>query len=218
MKGNPVGFPFFYSINSGMTKSKLTILAEQKTEAQLATLSRESVKWLMGKISNLKNTSNIASAISKEKDRFTSTGKFMRGGLYYFYYDPKTKSDLPYYDRFPLVLILEKYPDGFLGLNLHYLPLKYRIVFLAKLMQFASYTEDHEIKRLRVTYDILAASKRMKEFKPCVKQYLHGHVRSKILAVHPDEWDIATFLPVQQFKKANAAKVWKESMEQIRNP
>jgi hypothetical protein len=51
-----------------------------------------------------------------------------------------------------------------------------------------------------------------------VKQYLHGHVRSKILAVHPDEWDIATFLPVQQFKKANAAKVWKESMEQIRNP
>jgi hypothetical protein len=86
------------------------------------------------------------------------------------------------------------------------------------LLQFASYTAEHEIKRLRVTYDILAASKRMKEFKPCVKQYLHGHVKSKILAVHPDEWDIAAFLPVQQFRKANAAKVWKESMEEIRNP
>lgn len=201
-----------------MTKSKLTTLAEQKTEAQLETLSRESIKWLMSKVNNLKNTSSIATAISKEEDRFTTRGKFMKGGLYYFYYDPKTKADLPYYDRFPLVLILEKYPDGFLGLNLHYLPLKYRIIFLAKLLQFASYTAEHEIKRLRVTYDILAASKRMKEFKPCVKQYLHGHVKSKILAVHPDEWDIAAFLPVQQFRKAKPAAVWKESMEEIRNP
>ena len=34
-----------------------------------------------------------------------------------FFYDPKLKKKLPYYDTFPLVLPLENYSDGFLGLN-----------------------------------------------------------------------------------------------------
>ena len=41
------------------------------------------------------------------------------GKLNMFFYDPKHKKTLPYYDTFPLVLPLETYNDGFLGLNLH---------------------------------------------------------------------------------------------------
>jgi hypothetical protein len=113
-------------------------------------------------------------------------------------------------------LVLEKYPDGFLGLNLHYLPIKYRIAFLSKLMSLAVLDDSDDIKRMRVSYDILNASRRFKEFKPCFKKYLTNHVQSKILAVQPNEWDIAAFLPIQQFRKAPAAKVWQESLEQIR--
>ena len=36
------------------------------------------------------------------------------GNLNMFFYDPKLKNKLPYYDRFPLVLPLERYSDGFL--------------------------------------------------------------------------------------------------------
>lgn len=195
--------------------SKLTRLSQEKTAAQLQTLTQESIKWLMQKISELKKTSNLASSINREQYRQTS--KFILGGLYYFYYDPKTKDEIPYYDRFPLILVLERYPDGFLGLNLHYLPLKYRIAFLDKLLDYAAYTPDDEIKRIKITYDILNMSKRMQEFKPCVKRYLYPHVKSKMLAVQPNEWDIAIFLPIQQFKKARANKVWEESIKQIRN-
>ena len=39
------------------------------------------------------------------------------GRLNMFFYDPKFKKTLPYYDTFPLVLPLEKYTDGFLGIN-----------------------------------------------------------------------------------------------------
>ena len=46
------------------------------------------------------------------------------GRLNMFFYDPKFKKTLPYYDTFPLVLPLEPYSDGFLGINLHYLPMK----------------------------------------------------------------------------------------------
>jgi len=45
------------------------------------------------------------------------------GRLNMFFYDPKFKKTLPYYDTFPLVLPLERYDDGFLGINLHYLPM-----------------------------------------------------------------------------------------------
>ena len=39
------------------------------------------------------------------------------GKLNMFFYDPKFKKKLPYYDTFPLVLPLETYSDGFLGIN-----------------------------------------------------------------------------------------------------
>jgi hypothetical protein len=83
-------------------------------------------------------------------------------------------------------------------------------------MDFAVVDGNKDIQRMNVTYDILNASRRFKEFKPCFKKYLMSHVQSKILAVQPNEWDVAAFLPIQQFRKAAPAKVWQESLEQIR--
>lgn len=194
--------------------SKLTQLAKERTTAQLQVMGRESIKWLTAKIADLRNPSGIASTINNEA--FRKINRFVTGGLYYFYYDPKTKKDMPYYDRFPLVLVLERYKDGFLGLNLHYLPVKYRIALLDKLMDYAILDGNNDIMRMRVSYDILNASKRYREFRPCLKKYLHGHIQSKILAVQPNEWDIAAYLPIQQFKKATVNEVWQDSLDEIR--
>ena len=194
--------------------SKLSQLAKQKTAAQLQTASRDSYRWLSKKIGELNNPTGIASIINREDSRKTET--FSRGKLYFFYYDPKTKSDLPYYDRFPLVLVLNIEADGFTGLNLHYLPIAYRVAFLDKLMDFAVVDKNKDIQRMSVTYDILNTSRRFKEFKPCFKKYLMSNVQSRILAVQPNEWDIAAFLPIQQFRKAPANKVWQESLQEIR--
>ena len=195
-------------------ESKLTQLAKKRPE-DLRVMSKKSLEWLANRIAEIKNPGAIPNGLSREAYRQT-TG-FRLGGMYCFYYDPKTKEKLDYYDRFPMVLILDRYTDGFLGLNLHYLPFQYRIAFLGKLMKFADLNDAGEIERLRVTYDILTASKSLKAFKPCLKRYLTGHIQSKILAIQSNEWDIAAFLPIQQFKKASAAKVWQESMEEIRN-
>jgi hypothetical protein len=149
--------------------SKLTELAQERKSEGHKMSSREAYQWLLKKIATLRNPSLIAKTIKDEELR---RGRFKLGQLYYFYYDPKGKDDLPYYDKFPLVLTLQRYEDGFLGLNLHYLPIKYRVAFIGKLLQFAVPGKDDEIKRLRVTYDILVASKRYREFKPCIKRYL----------------------------------------------
>lgn len=201
-------------------RSILSTLSDQKLEAQYETMSRESLNWLLKKIRNINNPMAESRPLVREKHRFTKPtdrNKFLMGGLYYFYYDPVTKDDMPYYDRFPLVMPLKRESDGFIGLNLHYLPLRYRIQFMRKLLPFAIYDEHDEIKRIRVTYPMLEASSRYKEFKPCIKKYLYSRIRSKIIKVEPQEWDIALYLPIQQFRKEKAQTVWNESVNQIRS-
>jgi len=193
--------------------SILTQLAQEKSAGELKTMSNESLKWLMAKIADVRGV-RVAKSISNEKVR--QVNKFILGGLYCFYYNPKGKMDLPYYDQFPMVLALERYNDGFLGLNFHYLPIKYRVVFLDKLMNYAMMGDAGEIMRMRVTYDILTASKRLKLFKPCIKRYLSSHIQSKILTIQPNEWDIAALLPLQQFKGATAPEVWQDSVDELR--
>ena len=194
--------------------SKLTTLTQQKSAAQLQTMSRESIQWLQKKVGELRNPQYIPRSIKNEKQRYNK--RFVLGGLYFFYYDPKLKHELPYYDKFPLVIPLEKYNDGFLGLNLHYLPIKYRIAFMDKLIDYAVLNENDDPKRIRVTYELLAMSKRFKEFRPCIKRYLTHHIGSKILTVMPEEWDVALMLPVHQFKKAKPQEVWQDSINEIK--
>jgi hypothetical protein len=197
-----------------MSTSKLTELAKEHKATELPMLSKNSLAWLREKIAEIKRPAAIVRDIVQEKSRRTNQLKL--GRLYAFVYDPKSKDDLPYYDKFPLVLVLEKYPDGFLGLNLHYLPYKYRVAFLTKLVKYAVTDKEDDIVRLRVTYDILNASRRFKEFKPCLKRYLFNHMRSRLLTIQPNEWETATLLPLQMFKGATVNKVWKESVEEIR--
>ena len=197
-----------------MTKSTLTKLGQERSATDYAVMSRESMKWLKLKIDELRNTSSIPKTISRESMRYDK--RFMVGKMYCFFYDPKGKDDLPYYDKFPMIIALEKYSDGFLGLNLHYLPHKYRVAFLTKLLDYASFDTNNDVKRLRVSYDILTASKRFREFKPCLKRYLTNHIRSKILAIEPSEFEVASFLPIHQFKGAKPTEVWQESVDQIK--
>jgi len=197
------------------TESKLTKLAEERKATGFKTMSKDSISWLKDKIEEVKRPTSIIKSMSKELMRQEFVPNI--GMLYCFYYDPKTKAELPYWDIFPIVLILEKYNDGFLGLNLHYLPINYRTAFLSKLMKFAQMTKDNDIKRMRISYEILAATKRYAEFKPCLKRYLHTHLRSRLLKVQPNEWDTAIMLPLQQFRGARATTVWKDSVQEYKD-
>ena len=134
------------------------------------------------------------------------------GRLNMFFYDPKFKKTLPYYDVFPLVLPLEIYSDGFLGINLHYLPIPLRIKLLDKLVDYSNNTKFDESTKLMVDYKKL---KRINLIKPTIHKYLAGQTKSQFRRIDADEFTIATLLPVQRFKKASDREVWKESRSMI---
>jgi hypothetical protein len=196
-------------------QSKLTQIALEKSGLDLKNLSRESLTWLENRMKMFSLVNRIHSGIVKESPiRAVST--FKLGGLYHFAYDARTKDVLPYWDRFPLCIPLKRYGDGFLGLNLHYLSPRMRAAFLDKLLPLAIMNSDNDVVRLRVTYDILTSTTRYKEFEPCVKRYLTSNIKSKILEVHPNEWEVSLFLPTERFVGATKKQVYQESEQQIK--
>lgn len=138
------------------------------------------------------------------------------GRMQQFFYDPKHKDTLPYYDRFPLVFVMEFYNDGFLGINAHYLPPMYRARLMDALYSIEMDDRNRPGKKLRLTYSLLKNAGKYKYFKPCVKRYLNTHIRSRFLNVPYDQWDIALMLPTERFVKASKQTVWKESQSTIR--
>jgi len=134
------------------------------------------------------------------------------GRLNMFFYDPKFKKKLPYYDTFPLVLPLEPYPDGFLGINLHYLPMKLRLQLLDRLVDYSNNTNFDESTRLAVDYSKL---KKINLIKPTLKRYLAGRVKTQFRRIDADEFTVATLLPVQRFKKGSAAEVYSDIRKMI---
>jgi len=191
--------------------SKLTTLAQQQSAQNHDILSRKSIEWLQKEVKKLRDPTALSKGILRERNRFSR--KPIIGGLYFLYYEPKYANKLPYYDTFPLVLVLERYNDGVLGLNLHYLPPMIRAIFLDRLMGYARLDDNEDIQKIKITYDILANAKSHRLFKPCIKRYLNSNMATPPLKVEPNEWETAIFLPTQRFQKAKATKVWKESLE-----
>jgi hypothetical protein len=136
--------------------------------------------------------------------------------MYMYFYDPKTKDTLPYYDRFPLTIIVDPAPNGFYGLNLHYLPVPLRARLLDGLMDTLNNEKYDETTRFRLSYSMLSSASKLTAFKPCFKRYLSGHVRSRFALVDPSDWEIATFLPTADFAKASISRVYRDSRRIIR--
>ncbi len=142
--------------------------------------------------------------------------KIMPGHLYMFVYDPKTKAELPYYDRFPLVFPFRKTPDGFIGLNMHYLPYPLRITLLDNLLTYASNQRFDETTRLKYSWALIDGMSKYAAAKPCVKQYLVGHVRTQFRQVESSNWATAMLLPVERFVGASKQEIWADCRKIIR--
>jgi len=133
------------------------------------------------------------------------------GDMYMFFYDPKHKETLPYYDRFPVIFPVSMTKDGFIGINLHYISPALRAKLMDALYTLSTDKKYNEATKLMISYQILNASTKFKQFKPCVKRYIHSHVKSKFLKVDASEWDIALFLPTERFIGASRQRVWGRS-------
>ena len=179
--------------------------------AGITARTKQSQTWFKNNVTNL----SVSSQSILKDTALTRTTQQIRGSMYMYFYDPKHKQTLPYYDRFPMTIMVSPAKGGFQGLNLHYLSPNVRAMFLDSLMDTATSQNLTDTTKLRITAKKLAATKKYKEFKPCWNNYLSAHVKSRLVEIPMPEWEIAVFLPVEQFKKVKKESVWRYSRKQI---
>jgi hypothetical protein len=168
--------------------------------------SKEAEAWFA---KNVKKLGKLGPNVLKD-DRLKKT-KIRAGDMVMYTYDPKLKKTLPYYDTFPLAIIVGKAPGGFHALNLHYLPPKVRAIFLDKLNDVTNNQKFDDSTKFKLTYKLLKATANYKYFAPCYKHYLTPNVTSNVMKVNSSEWNIAIFLQTAAFRKKSQRYVWGQS-------
>lgn len=146
---------------------------------------------------------------------FTRMGPESVGSLVQYWYDAKHKATLPYWDQFPLCFIVEDQGSHFQAINLHYIPPLLRAKLMNGLYDLAVRNEKNKIVKLQLSYQLLKGAGRLAPFKPCFKQYIKAHVKSRFMYVPPSDWDKALLLPTARFVGAAQGKVWAESVKKI---
>jgi len=184
----------------------------QAFRAGVTPRTKESREWFRKKASNMRSINR--EALMKEEQLRQKAKSGVVGTMQMFFYDPKYKDTLPYYDAFPLIIVVGPAEGGFYGINLHYLPPILRAKMLDALMEVASSKKSDDAK-FNITYKRLQSIAKLKYYKPCFKHYLNKHVKSKFAEVPTPEWEIATFLPTAQFRKASSQKVFYDSRQMI---
>jgi len=176
--------------------------------------TKQSRDWFRRKSQELRRV-NRRELLQDEDVRLVNRQNPLIGSMNMFFYDPKHKDKLPYYDRFPLVIIVGPAPKGFYGLNLHYLPPILRAKLLDELLNNLNNKAYDESTRFNVNYSLLKRVSNLRYFKPCYKHYLTQHVKSRMARVNAPEWEIATFLPTADFEKGTKAQVYRDSRRMV---
>lgn len=190
-----------------MADSLFDKISSAAYRARVNPRSKEAQKWFMNNVRNLNVTRN--KVLKDPAVKIESTPKV--GDMLMYVYDPKLKNELPYYDKFPLSILINVNKDGFDALNLHYLRPDIRAAFLDKLMGFGPDELKENSRLTRLKYDALKGVNKFKPFKACYKRYLTNHVKSQIKRIPMTDWEIAIFLPTEDFAKASMSKVFSDS-------
>lgn len=163
--------------------------------------TKQSMDWFRKKATQLGRVGK--SIMNDESLKLQQSMKDPEGEMYMFFYDPKHKETLPYYDKFPLIVMMGPAKGGFYGINLHYMPPTLRAAVLDEL--FKEEDKKLAIKKLPKKY-----------IAPMIKHYLTDHVKSRFALVERPEWEIATFLPTAQFEKVTASRVYTDSKRMVK--
>lgn len=163
---------------------------------------QNSQKWFMSKVKEMTGGPRITSMQMLSMHQSQLVQKITPGEMFMFTYDPKTKNNLPYYDKFPLVIPFNRDADSFIGLNIHYLRPAYRLKLLDDLMQFVKNDRFGQPEKLKFQWSYISNAAKFPQVAPCVKRYLVGHVKSRYMKVAPEDWAMTCMLPTESWAKS----------------
>lgn len=168
------------------TLEKYQKLAEK---AQLHKGTLKAIEQYRKLAQNEPEVSNITSII----EGFDRISRLRAGDMIIFEYFAKGNETLPYWDRYPLVMVTKITQTGWEGLNLHYL---------------------HPSIRSRIIYDLKKGKSSISKndlTKPAFKKYLASQVQIGAREIPYSMWDLVINIPFENFVKENKYTVWRKT-------
>lgn len=146
----------------------------------------KSAAWISAKLPELVNGKNTKALIV--------------GKMYAFAYNPIGKQHLPYWDMFPLIILLKNDGRTITGLNVHYMPPARRLMLFRKLLNSMTTSKLTKTTRINSPLNIIKA---IPNHQYMIKQYSSEGIVSNIIEIPGDEWGHAITLPLAEFKTGN---------------
>ena len=182
-----------------MPRSTYQSILHNSTPYELKTLSKQGQGWFRQQIRDIKKNrfNKYQFIINGRQD---TVRRLEVGKLYFFEYvakyggmgsDIPVSQQLPVWDRYPLVLPFTTAPNGFIGINLHYLPIRARAWLLDKLLGTANVPAN----KLRINWQILSGLSRIDIGQYATHRYLLNHITSPFRLVRIDDYANAIMLP-----------------------
>lgn len=165
------------------------------THKQLAQKSLLSRNWLLDRLKD-------------PKLRLKRVSVPTPGRMLLFSYKAKWAQKLPFWDSYPVVVVVDTLSDGFTGLNFHYLPLE------ARLQLFKILTNQRDMSRVNARYAMQITYQKLKALTTsswsfCFKRYLYNQLLSKPIDLVPEDWYHILHLPIAVWNNASEASVYK---------
>ena len=113
------------------------------------------------------------------------------------------------YDAFPLIFLLSETPETLEGINFHYITPKLRIILLGKMFMYLNNQNFTDRTKLfaRKFRTIIQENRMFRHAKASYKSYKSGRIRSKIIQVHPMDWELAITVPTERFLTSTGGRV-----------
>lgn len=187
-----------------------TLTKDLPLKDKMRLLNREKSRAAIKQLFNTFGKKIARGGVPEEAFNLRINGDTFIGGMFTYQYDPKWKAKLPQYDTVPVIIPISIYKDGWLGLNLHYLPPLLRAQLLDILIQ---YRKRAGTKRayMQLSYQMLKTVSKHKLVAPCIHRYLADHVVSNVVRIDDQQWEQVCMLPLQSFKKASAQQVQRQT-------
>jgi hypothetical protein len=122
------------------------------------------------------------------------------------------------YDNFPLIFLLSETPGSLEGINFHYMVPKERIKLLGRMFEYLNNENfDDRTKLFSMKFRrTIRDNKLFRYAKVCYRVYKPGRIESKILQVHPMDWELAITVPTERFVtpaggRVASKKIWAQT-------
>ena len=135
-----------------------------------------------------------------------------KGKMYLFLYLPENQKSMKYFDRAPLVLPIDRQRNtrNFRALNFHYIFPQYRYEIITKLLE-----NGNDETRVKRNLDKFLRYANGDDAATFLKTYSYNNCRSMFLEIPINEWEYATALPIEHFKKKHKSVAWKDTRREL---